>query len=73
MMHSITGLTLLQYLSSVLILHVNSSLKQQLRCSIKTILMLTLHLQLNWPILSSMQYLFSVVFLFQISLSGGNV
>lgn len=73
MMHSIIGLTLLQYLSSVLILHVNSSLKQQLRCSIKTILMLTLHLQLHGPILSSMQYLFSVVFLFQISLSGGNV
>jgi len=51
MMHSIIGLTLLQYLSSVLILHVNSSLKQQLSCSSKTSLMLTLHLQLNGPIL----------------------
>lgn len=73
MMHSIIGLTLLQYLSSVLILHVNSSLKQRLNHSINTSLMLTLQLQLNGPILSSMQYLFSVPFLFQMPLSDRNV
>lgn len=73
MMHSIIGLTLLQHLSSVLILHVNSSLKQHLNHSINTSLMLPLQLQLNGPILSSMQYLFSVPFLFQMSLNDRNV